>query len=453
MNHSTIQWELFVENGIIFTEEPEHIYIGQHNVGGGDCFYLSILQNPHVCPPNISTVTELRQSIWSYVNNNFSECKDIHNAFVDSHDKNSFQQFVDSVVIPRTWACTRIICITSLFLQVDIIVVSNEVRQIDGSPWCGLFRSSEKINDFLGYEPSYVINPEKIYLYHHLFNKPLQPAPLIELNHFCSLIKRNRNKKDYLPPNNINNHVKVFIVNNGCNKDFLHKMEIRRMNAITKASYRSDQSPEQILIELEKANTTKKNKKEVATASAKKAKKSPEQKLNDLKEYRRMYYLNLTKEKRAKNLERQRELYAQRLANETHEQTLKRQQLNKEKNKKLLANETPEEKAKRLEVLRRNSANLINNETHEQTLKRQQLNKEKNKKLLANETPEEKAKRLEVLRRKSANLINNETPEEYFNRLEVLKENSAKIIANETPQEYVNRLEILRINSAKNMLI
>ena len=153
------------------------------------------MRNSHLCPPNITTVTDLRHYIWSYVNNIFSVCHDIHNALVDSHDKNSFKRFVDSVVIPRTWACPRIICITSLFLQVDIIVVSNEVRQIDGSPWCGIFQSSEKIKDFLNFEPHFVINSEKIYLYLHLFNKPLQPAPLIELNHFCSLIKRNRKKQ------------------------------------------------------------------------------------------------------------------------------------------------------------------------------------------------------------------------------------------------------------------
>jgi len=42
-NISSSQWNLFIESGIIFTEDSENIFIGQYNAAGGDRFYYSIL--------------------------------------------------------------------------------------------------------------------------------------------------------------------------------------------------------------------------------------------------------------------------------------------------------------------------------------------------------------------------------------------------------------------------
>ena len=213
------QWDSFIEYGIIFTEDSNNVFIGQDNPAGGDCFFYSILHYQHLCPTNITTVTDLRFAIWSFITDvdfNYSLCQDIHEAFHDSYDNDTFSEFVESIRTPHTWACSRTVLITSLFLHRDIIVVTNELNVVDGTTYCGPWKSGTSFKDRLGLEPEFsVSDEEKIYLYQHLHNKPLEPAPLIQLNHFCALQKRNRHNNDFIVPSITNNPINVYIVNNG----------------------------------------------------------------------------------------------------------------------------------------------------------------------------------------------------------------------------------------------
>ena len=225
------QWNLFIDTGLILTEDIDSVFIGLHNDGGGDCFFLSILQHPNVLPKEIVTVSDLKSAICTFILTcQYEICYNIFVTFRDRNDNKTFSEFVESIRKPYEYTCPRTIIITSLFLQTDIIVVSNELSAVDGSQFTGLFKSSAALVYGLGIEnPKLLItNEEKIYLYHHLSSRPLQPALTSHLDHFCSLKKRPRTLNDFIIPLRENILVNGYIINNGINDNDLSRMPIKR---------------------------------------------------------------------------------------------------------------------------------------------------------------------------------------------------------------------------------
>ena len=146
------------------------------------------------------------------MNEQYFLCKQIYEAFRDSSENDSFDEFVESILTPYKWACSKTIMITSMFLQTDIIMVSNVLNTKDGTAIPELFKSSIAFSDRFGKEPELISNNnERIYIYLHLCNSPLQPAPLIQLNHFCGLQKSPRKIDDFNVPVNIDNTIAVYL--------------------------------------------------------------------------------------------------------------------------------------------------------------------------------------------------------------------------------------------------
>ena len=149
-----------------------------------------------------------------------------------------------------------------MFLQTDILMVSNVLNTADGTAIPELFKSSIAFRDRFGKEPELISkNNDRIYIYLHLCNRPLQPAPLIQLNHFCGLQKRPRKIDDFNVPVNTDNTFAVYIVNNRVDdlyinespkKDVLQDQDLldqekkrKKKNAERIAKSRSNETPEQ----------------------------------------------------------------------------------------------------------------------------------------------------------------------------------------------------------------
>jgi hypothetical protein len=182
------QWDLFVNSGIILSNDPENVYVGMHNNGDGYCFYYSILQLQDLFSHGIVTVSDLRFAIWYFViNQQYEICKESFEAFRDSQNNYSYAEYIESIRVPNQWACTITIIITSIFLQTDIILITNELSPADGTVEPGYLKTSSAFRDLLNIENNLILpNDKQIYLYQHMYEKPLQPAPLSQLNHFCA---------------------------------------------------------------------------------------------------------------------------------------------------------------------------------------------------------------------------------------------------------------------------
>ena len=206
------QWNLFVKSGIIITtNQKEKIFYGMLNKGGGDCFYYSILQLVDLSEFNIFTVSNLRYAIWYFIKHHQTEiCQEIYNQFRSNYDDESYNVFVDSICRQGQWACSRTIIITSLFLQRDIVVVTNDIS----AP--SLFKTTTAFTDRLLIPSNLIISSKdtEIYIYHHLHNKPLEPSQVFQLNHFCALKERTRRSNDYVVAFDTYSIEKVTIVNN-----------------------------------------------------------------------------------------------------------------------------------------------------------------------------------------------------------------------------------------------
>jgi len=233
------QWDQFVSSGIILSTDTSNIYVGMYNSGGGDCFYYSILQLTDLFSSGIVTVTDLRFALWYFAVNHQSELsKEIYEAFRTNHDNDSYEVFIENIKKPHEWACSRIIVIMSNFLQMEIIVITNELNSADRTTNPGLFKTSTAFNDRLSIPSDLVIaNNQEIYIYQHLYENPLVPAPLIQLNHFCALRRRPRKPCDYSYSFVSVHELNVFIVNNGSYKDYLinlNKTQTKRKKVYAK---------------------------------------------------------------------------------------------------------------------------------------------------------------------------------------------------------------------------
>jgi len=217
------QWDHFVNSGIILSTDASNIYFGMYNRGGGDCFYYSILQLTDLFSSGIVTVTNLRFALWYFaVNHQSGLSREIYEAFRANYDNDSYEEFIENLRKPHEWACSRTIVLMSNFLQMEIIVITNELNSADGTTTPGLFKTSAAFNDRLNLPSNSVLAYDKvIYIYQHLYEKPLIPAPLIQLNHFCALRMRPRKPSDFFFSFNDNLQLSVFIVNNGTYNDYL----------------------------------------------------------------------------------------------------------------------------------------------------------------------------------------------------------------------------------------
>lgn len=217
------QWDQFVKSGIILSTDACNVYIGMHNNGGGDCFYYSILQLRDLFMYGIVSVTDLRLAIWHFVvKQEYELCKEIYEAFRASNDNDSYEEFSAKIIKPHEWACSSLIIIMSIFLQTDIIVITNEINITDGTKKPGLFKTSTACNDRLNIQSNLILTNDKIiYIYQHVYNKPLQPAPLIQLDHFCALRRRPRKPEDPFILFNDSFELSVYIINNDKNNDAL----------------------------------------------------------------------------------------------------------------------------------------------------------------------------------------------------------------------------------------
>jgi len=209
------QWDLFVKSGIIISmNNEERIFYGMYNEGGGDCFYYSILQLVNLFDFNIITVTNLRFAIWYFMKNQQATiCQEIYESLRANNDNESYDEFVESILLPNHWACSRIIVITALFLQRNIVLITNEL----GSP--GIFKTTTSFTDRLAIPSHSIVNDTEtdIYIYQHLYEKPLKPDLVINLNHFCALKERHRRPDDLKIILNETSLEKIIIVNNGIN--------------------------------------------------------------------------------------------------------------------------------------------------------------------------------------------------------------------------------------------
>ena len=96
----------------------------------------------------------------------------------------------------------------------------------DGTNTPGIFQTSTSFEDRLGIQNNLILsNNEVVYIYQHMFNKPLQAATLFELNHFCALQRRVRRYGDFIIPVNEKNKADVVIVNYGYNQNFISNIK------------------------------------------------------------------------------------------------------------------------------------------------------------------------------------------------------------------------------------
>jgi len=159
------QWDLFVDSGIIMSTDIQHVLVGMYNQGGGDCFYYSILQLRDLSSWNIFTVSDLRLSIWYYITNHQNQlCKEIYDAFRAADDNDTYEEFIEGIKRPNHWACSKTIIITSMFLQTDIIIITNEINSA-GTMFTGLFKTSTALKDQLNIDHYMILPNEKKYIY------------------------------------------------------------------------------------------------------------------------------------------------------------------------------------------------------------------------------------------------------------------------------------------------
>ena len=210
------QWNSFVKSGIILSTDNRNVFTGMLNDGDGDCFYYSVLQLKDLHSINIVTVADLRFAIWYFIlHHEYQLCRLIYDAFRAIDDNDTYEEFIEAIKKPRNWACYKTIIITSIFLQTDIIVVTNELNP-DGTMFTGLFNTSTAFNERLKNKTNLIPpNYERIYIYQHLYNKPLEPAPILHLNHFCALRRRPRKPDDFIVSFDESIKEKAYIVNNG----------------------------------------------------------------------------------------------------------------------------------------------------------------------------------------------------------------------------------------------
>jgi len=142
------QWDIFVKSGIVLSTDNEHVYFGMYNIGGGDCFYHSILQLRDLSSIGIVTISDLRFGLWYFAVNHQKElCREIYEAFRALQDNESYEEFIVNIRRPQEWACSRIIVIMSIYLQTDIIIITNELNIVDGSAVPGIFDTRTVMND------------------------------------------------------------------------------------------------------------------------------------------------------------------------------------------------------------------------------------------------------------------------------------------------------------------
>jgi len=122
----------------------------------------------------------------------------------------------------------------SIFLQTDIVVITNEINDIDGINVPRIFQTSTAFQDRLNIVNNLIFpNNKEIYIYQHICGKPLQPAPLIDLNHFCALRRRPRKPNDFTFPSDNNIRAMAYIVNNGIS-DLELKIKLKEMTTSNK---------------------------------------------------------------------------------------------------------------------------------------------------------------------------------------------------------------------------
>jgi len=143
-------------------------------------------------------------------------------------------KFTESILKHREWACSGTIIIMSIFLQTDIVVITNEINDIDVINVPRIFQTSTAFQDRLNIVNILILpNNKEIYIYQHICGKPLQPAPLIDLNHFCALRRRPRKPNDFTFPSDNNIRAMAYIVNNGIS-DLELKIKLKEMTTSNK---------------------------------------------------------------------------------------------------------------------------------------------------------------------------------------------------------------------------